>query len=181
MPPFILRDSSSRRGWRRRGKSKFRFPPPITRAPMTATGAYAQAAEAPLLGAGTVRIENMEPSLSVAEKTFSQSFHSVYLRRLLLLTVCLPKKKTLRKLLTPSIHPNITNPGESRVPRISRNCENPQDTFARPIFGPCFRLALRGEHEFLRGCRPEYEWRRQRWQSLEGFVEYRLERNSNRA
>src|SRR5882724_3649414 len=104
------------------------------------------------LGLEQVRIENMEPSLSVAEKTFSQSFHSVYLRRLLL-TVCIPKNKNLRKALTPSIHPNITNPGESRVPRISRNYENPQDAFARPIFGHHFRLAVRGEYKLLRRSR----------------------------
>jgi len=49
-------------------------------------------------------------------------------------------------MLTGNFHPNISDPGESRGPAVSRNYEKDRDAFARPVFGRRFRLVLRGDN-----------------------------------
>src|SRR5262249_6592599 len=57
-----------------------------------------------------------------------------------------PKKTILRKVLTPYIHLDTSDIGESRGPPISRNCEKDRDAFAGPVFGRLSRPVLRGDY-----------------------------------
>jgi len=55
-----------------------------------------------------------------------------------------PLKKNLKTLLTPYIHPDITEADESRGPAISRNYERRRDASVYAHFELLFRSTLRG-------------------------------------
>jgi hypothetical protein len=60
-------------------------------------------------------------------------------------------KKNLKKVLTLERRLNTTEAGESQGPISRRDCERHRDTFAGPVFGRRFRVALSGGQKFL--CR----------------------------
>lgn len=112
---------------------------------MKATGAYGQRTETVRHLSRKSWTESTDAFINRRRKLF-RVFHSASLSNSHLFTVKMPKKKTLRKMLTPCIRFNTTDAGESRGPPISRNYETDRDAFARPVFGRLFRLALRGDH-----------------------------------
>ena len=76
----------------------------------------------------------------------------------------IPKEKTLRKVLTSPLHPNTSGPYEKDPP-----------PFGRPVFGCLFRLALQGEHEFLRRSRLDGSPDRNRQPAVERAKRLRLD------
>src|SRR6266403_2426722 len=76
----------------------------------------------------------------------------------------IPKEKTLRKVLTSPLHPNTSGPYEKDPP-----------PFGRPVSGRLFRLALQGEHEFLRRSRLDGSPDRNRQPAVERAKRLRMD------